>query len=63
MSTSPKGLLAITLHAHLPYVRHPDTNDFLEGNWLNEAITETYIPLLDIFEDLVSEGVRFRITV
>lgn len=62
MSKSPKGFVAIVLHAHLPYVKHPDTSDFLEGNWLNEAITETYIPLLDVFNGLVEDGVEFRIT-
>lgn len=63
MKKSPKGYVAIVLHAHLPYVKHPDTDGFLEGNWLNEAITETYIPLLDVFNGLVEDGVEFRITV
>ena len=40
----PKGYLALVLHAHLPFVRHPEENYFLEENWLFEAITETYIP-------------------
>lgn len=63
MKGSTKGFLAIILHAHLPYVRHPDTNDFLEGIWLNETITETYIPLLDVLNGLVADGIKFRITV
>jgi len=57
-----KGYLCIILHAHLPYVRHPEYDYFLEENWLYEAITETYIPLLDVFEKLINEGVDFRIT-
>jgi len=57
-----KGYLALVLHAHLPYVRHPEYEDFLEEDWLYEAITETYLPLLKIFESLVSDGVDFRIT-
>jgi 1,4-alpha-glucan branching enzyme len=57
-----KGYLCIVLHAHLPYIRHPEYNYFLEENWLYEAITETYIPLLDIFEKLISDKVDFRIT-
>ena len=40
------GYLALVLHAHLPYVRHPEYPEFLEENWLYEAITETYLPLL-----------------
>lgn len=57
-----KGYLCIILHAHLPYVRHPEYDYFLEENWLYEAITETYIPLLDVFGKLINEGVDFRIT-
>jgi len=34
-----KGALAIVLHAHLPYVRHPEYPEFLEEDWLYEAIT------------------------
>lgn len=57
-----KGYLSIVLHAHLPYVRHPETQDILEEEWFFEAITETYIPLLQIFESLVKDGVSFRLT-
>ena len=44
------GFLALVLHAHLPFVRHPEHEHFLEENWLFEAITETYLPLLKVFE-------------
>ncbi len=57
-----KGYLALVLHAHLPYVRHPEYKEFLEEDWLYEAITETYIPLLDVFERLSDDGVYFKIT-
>jgi 1,4-alpha-glucan branching enzyme len=57
-----KGYLCLVLHAHLPYVRHPEHEFFLEENWLFEAITETYIPLLDLFSRLVDDGVDFRVT-
>ena len=40
------GFLSIVLHAHLPYVRHPEHDSFFEENWLFEAITECYIPLI-----------------
>ena len=40
------GYLALVLHAHLPFVRHPEHDPFLEEDWLYEAITETYLPLL-----------------
>jgi len=57
-----KGYHALVLHAHLPYVRHPEYQSFLEEDWLYEAITETYLPLLERFENLVNDGVRFRLT-
>jgi len=57
-----KGYLALILHAHLPYVRHPEHEIFLEENWLYEAITETYLPILAVFERLTRDGVPFRMT-
>ena len=60
--SSYKGFLCLVLHAHLPYVRHPEHEYFLEENWLYESITETYIPLLDLFSRLIDDGTDFRIT-
>ncbi|OIP60583.1 MAG: DUF1957 domain-containing protein [Nitrospirae bacterium CG_4_9_14_3_um_filter_53_35] len=57
-----KGYFCLLLHAHLPYVRHPEHDDFLEEDWFYEAMTETYIPLLEVFDGLVKDGVDFRIT-
>lgn len=57
-----KGYLSIILHAHLPYVRHPEHERFLEEEWFFEAITETYIPLVKVFQSLVRDKVNFRIT-
>lgn len=57
-----KGMLCMMLHAHLPFVRHPEYDDFLEEDWLYEAITETYIPLLDMMNGLLRDGVDFRLT-
>jgi len=62
MSTQPTGYLCPVLHAHLPYVRHPEYGDCLEENWFYEAMTETYLPLLDVFEGLIHDGVDFRVT-
>jgi 1,4-alpha-glucan branching enzyme len=58
----PQGYLALVLHAHLPYVRHPEHPAFLEEDWLYEAITETYIPLIEMLEGLVTDGVPFRLS-
>lgn len=59
----PNGYLMLVLHAHLPYVRHPEYERFLEEDWLFEAITETYVPLADMFTRLAEEGVRARAAV
>jgi 1,4-alpha-glucan branching enzyme len=57
-----QGYLSLVLHAHLPYVRHPEHAKFLEEDWFFEAMTETYIPLLHVFENLWRDDVDFRIT-
>ena len=59
----PRGYLALVLHAHLPFVRHPERPSLLEEAWLFEAITESYLPLLGSLERLVAEGVPVRLTV
>ncbi len=56
------GYLAIVLHAHLPFVRHPEHERFLEENWLYEAITETYVPLLQLLQRWQRDGLQPRIT-
>ncbi len=57
-----QGSFALVLHAHLPFVRHPEHEEFLEEDWFYEAISETYIPLLHVFEKLAQDGVHFRAT-
>jgi 1,4-alpha-glucan branching enzyme len=56
------GYLSIVLHAHLPFVRHPEYDEFLEEDWFFEAVIETYVPLLEVFDRLVRDGVDFRVT-
>jgi 1,4-alpha-glucan branching enzyme len=56
------GYLSIHLHAHLPFVRHPEHEEFLEEDWLYEAISETYLPLLRVFDRLTDENIPFRIS-
>ncbi len=58
----PKGYLFLVLHAHLPYVRHPEFDRFLEERWFFEAVTETYIPLIKFFDKLRAERKPFKIT-
>ena len=56
------GYLALVLHAHLPYVRHPESDFVLEEEWLFEAISETYVPLITMFEGLKQDGIDFKLT-
>ena len=41
---------------------HLEFPDFLEEDWLYEAITETYVPILDMMERLAGEKVHYRLT-
>ena len=56
------GHFALILHAHLPFVRHPEHEHFVEEEWFFEAITETYIPLLRAMQRLVDDFVPFKLT-
>ena len=57
------GCWALVLHMHLPFVKHPEYEVGLEEQWLFEAITNCYSPLLDMFWRLEREKIDFRITV
>ncbi|MDD2677021.1 MAG: DUF1957 domain-containing protein [Methylacidiphilaceae bacterium] len=58
----PRGYLAILLHGHLPFVRHPEHEEFFEEDWLFEAMSECYLPLLSVLEGLLRDGIDFRLT-
>ena len=58
----PSGYLLLILHAHLPYVRHPEFDRFLEERWFFEAVTETYVPLIKFLDRLKAEGTPFKLT-
>ncbi len=57
-----QGYLALILHAHLPFVRHPDHSSFLEEEWLFEAITESYLPLISVLSHIARDRVPCRLT-
>ncbi|MCU0833017.1 MAG: DUF1957 domain-containing protein [Chromatiaceae bacterium] len=59
---NPAGHLALVLHAHLPYVRHPEQPRPLEEHWLFEAITGCYLPLYRVLREAAERGSRSRIT-
>jgi len=56
------GYLALHLHAHLPFIRHPEHENFLEERWYFDAVVDTYVPLLQRFEQLHGEQVPFRLS-
>lgn len=57
-----QGYVILLLHAHLPFVRHPEHPRFMEEDWLFEAITETYVPLVNMMDGLLRDDVDFRLT-
>ncbi|MCW2279088.1 1,4-alpha-glucan branching protein domain-containing protein [Heliophilum fasciatum] len=57
-----KGYWALVLHAHLPYVRHPELPEFMEERWLFEALTECYLPMTEGWQRLRDEGLDYCLT-
>lgn len=55
------GAFTFVLHSHLPYARLAGRWPHGE-EWIHEAATETYIPLLQTLYDLKAEGVNFKLT-
>ncbi len=61
VETTSLGSFALVLHSHIPYVlahgRWPHGMD-----WLSEVTAETYLPLLNVLNRLVEEGISPKIT-
>ncbi|MDR6878553.1 1,4-alpha-glucan branching protein domain-containing protein [Bacillus sp. 3255] len=62
MRSDVHGYVALLLHAHIPYVRHDEATVTLEERWFFEAVADSYLPLIDMMDRLLEEGVPFRIT-
>lgn len=56
------GAFTFVLHSHIPYARLAGRWPHGE-EWIHEAASETYIPLLQTLYDLKDEGVNFRLTI
>ncbi len=55
------GNFVLVLHTHLPWVLHHGV--WPHGvDWLNEAVSECYIPLMNVFNDLDAEGIKAKVT-
>src|SRR5262245_44322928 len=57
-----RGAFTFVLHSHLPYARMAGRWPHGE-EWIHEAATETYLPLLQALYDLKEEGVKFKLTI
>jgi 1,4-alpha-glucan branching enzyme len=55
------GGFTFVLHSHLPYCRNAGRWPHGE-EWIHEAASETYIPLLNALYDLKQEGCSFKLT-
>lgn len=62
MKDKAYGGFTFVLHSHLPYViahgKWPHGMD-----WLNEATAETYVPILNIMNELIDEGLTPKLTI
>ncbi len=58
---SAVGAFTFVLHSHLPYARLAGRWPHGE-EWIHEAASETYVPLLRMLYDLKAEGVSYRLT-
>ncbi len=64
------GLLILHLHAHLPYFRKRVSygrTGFWQPlgyppEWFHEAVKDTYVPFILMFENLTAQGVDFRLS-
>lgn len=56
------GAFTFVLHSHLPYARLAGRWPHGE-EWIHEAASETYIPLLNALYDLKDEGTKFKLTI
>ncbi len=56
------GAFTFVLHSHLPYCRNAGRWPHGE-EWIHEAASETYLPLLNALYDLAGEGIPFKLTI
>jgi 1,4-alpha-glucan branching enzyme len=55
------GNYVLVLHTHLPWVLHHGKWPHGE-DWLTEAAAECYIPLLNVFNDLMNQGITPKVS-
>lgn len=58
---SAQGVFTFVLHSHLPYARLAGRWPHGE-EWIHEAASETYVPLLEVLYDLREAAVPYKLT-
>ncbi|UJF34390.1 hypothetical protein [Paenibacillus hexagrammi] len=62
MNEAVHGYIGFLLHAHLPYVRQEIDSASLEERWFYEAVTESYLPLMEMMDRLLKEQIPYHLT-
>ena len=58
-----RKIISFVLNGNMPFVRHPELSNPSQELWLFESISETYIPLLEVFDRLDKELIPFRMAI
>jgi 1,4-alpha-glucan branching enzyme len=53
-------VISIVLNAHTPFVRCPGQADMPQEHWFFDSLSDTYIPLLEVFDRLDRDHIPFR---
>ncbi|MCR4939954.1 MAG: DUF1957 domain-containing protein [Treponemataceae bacterium] len=56
-----KKSLVINIVFHNPYIRHIDGDNVSKNSVLFTAISDVYLPILNMFADLEAEGIPFKV--
>ena len=54
------SVVSLVLHGHAPFVRHPEQLSVQQECWFFESLSETYIPLLEVFDRLDRDRIPYR---
>jgi 1,4-alpha-glucan branching enzyme len=55
-----RPVISVVLNAHTPFVRHPELADAPQERWFFDAVSDVYIPLLEVFDRLDMDHIPFR---
>ena len=55
-----RNTISFVLNGHAPFVRHPEKPTSSQELWFFQSLSETYIPLLEVFERLDKDIIPFR---